>query len=824
MGNAIENAREKLKAGSHGLRIPIAVALVAFGLRVLLGASFAVEARSFFFYSAIVLAAGWSGLRGGLAATFVIVVLEAGYVFQLGGARLLFAPREVISLSFMVLGGGILSFLFMFVKDAFAEERAARAAVERSEERFRALAENISDRAIWFSECPRGSLTYISPAFEAIFATRVADLYADPCALTDRIQNEDRPLRVKMIATALEGKTGTCEYRLIRKDGTIRWIRERAFPTAVIAGHKSIRLAGVIEDVTGEKQSLEENRRINEELRASERKYRLVFAASPRPMWIFDRENLQIIDMNEAAVRHYGFTREEFLRLSLLDLRPPEEVPKLLKLLKEAREVEGPYKGLMKHRKKDGTVFDADVSASWIDYDGRPVGLVAVQDVTVILEVEHRLRQAKETADQAKWAAESSNQAKTRFLANMSHEIRTPLGAILGFAELMKDPNQTPSDRLDCIATILRNGEQLSRVINDILDLSKIESDRLVIERMAFNPLELLEEVTALLNLQAQEKGLELHVTSEGALPLKAMSDPTRLRQILINMIGNAIKFTARGRVEVRVQVASLATDAERVALRFLISDTGPGIPREQQDRLFQPFIQADSSTARIYGGTGLGLVLSLRLARALGGDLILQSSVPGKGSVFALTVDIGSREEITTLQSNSSDKRVSARELAASDLKFTAKFDESSGGNLQMKVLLVEDAPDNRVLISRFVKSTGAEIDCVDNGFDGVRSAMRGAYDLVLMDIQMPRMDGFEAVRTLRREGYRRPVVALTAHAMKGDREQCFAAGFDEHLIKPLSRAALVATLHHFAPSEESRAHARGGHDHRPAETQPYH
>lgn len=542
-----------------------------------------------------------------------------------------------------------------------------------------------------------------------------------------------------------------------------------------------------------------ESSRIARNLRVSEKKYRLIFSSSPQPMWIFDRKTLGIVDVNEAALRHYGYAREEFLKLNIIDLRPQEEVPNLMRHLRENmnnEEFGAPLQAVLKHRKKTGEIIDVEVAVSNIEYDGRLVALVVVKDITAMLRAETKLREAKEAADTAKLVAEAANQAKTRFLANMSHEIRTPLGAILGFAELMKDPAQTPNDRLDCISTILRNGELLSRVINDILDLSKIESERLEIERIACHPLELLGEVTALLNLQAQEKGLELNiVVSQGTLPKRVLTDPTRLRQILINMIGNAIKFTARGSVEVQIESRPKKDDPGRFVLEFLIRDTGSGISEEQQERLFQPFLQADTSTTRIYGGTGLGLVLSQRLARALGGDLSLQSSQPGQGSTFALTVDIGSQDELNALELK-----------AAHEVKVAHSESRVINGvfawtdPVDIKVLLVEDAPDNRVLVSRFIKAAGARVECVENGLEGVREALSGCYDLILMDIQMPRMDGFEAVRLLRREGYRKPIVALTAHAMKEDREQCLVAGFDDHLVKPLNRAALLATLRRFA------------------------
>lgn len=551
---------------------------------------------------------------------------------------------------------------------------------------------------------------------------------------------------------------------------------------------------------------LAESQRIAESLRISERKYRLVFSASPQPMWIFDRKTHKIVEVNDAAVRHYGYTRDEFLELEVEELCYRDDVDEFRRRLAENHAPDSVTSSssemALRQRKRSGAIINVEAYISDLDFDGRPAALMTCHDVTSILEAEARLREAKEAADRAKQAAEAANEAKSRFLANMSHEIRTPLGAILGFAELMKDQDQTASDRLDCITTILRNGEILSRVINDILDLSKIESDRLEVERIAFNPLEVLDEVTALLNLQAQEKGLELSVISQGPLPMRVLTDPTRLRQILLNIIGNAIKFTAKGKVEVRVRSFSKPDDPDRLALEFLVQDTGSGIAKEQRERLFQPFLQADTSTTRLYGGTGLGLVLSQRLARALGGDLFLKWSEPGQGSIFAIIIDIGSRQEISeigmktevNIGASASDHRVVHGATAWTD-------------PIDINVLLVEDAPDNRVLVSRFIKATGARVECVDNGLEGVMAALTGRYDLVLMDLQMPRMDGFEAVRLLRREGYQGPIVALTAHAMKSDREQCLNVGFDDHLVKPINRKALNETLRRYARNSAQRS-----------------
>ena len=392
------------------------------------------------------------------------------------------------------------------------------------------------------------------------------------------------------------------------------------------------------------------------------------------------------------------------------------------------------------------------------------------------LEESSRLEQLERLTAERE-IAETANRAKSNFLANMSHEIRTPLGAILGFAQLLNDPNQTVSDRKSCVDTILRNGTTLARVINEVLDLSKIESDRMEVERIDIDLHELLSDVTSLMNLQAQEKGLALDLVFDRNLPRQIVSDPTRLRQILFNIVGNAIKFTKRGKVT--LQVALKKTDPGAPNLFFSVTDTGAGLSTEEQQRLFQPFSQADSSTTRLHGGTGLGLYLSQKLARALGGDISIESSDVGVGTTFLISIlaDISSPR-------SAADRRASQNaELPLPKIE-------------NVRVLVIDDAPDNRTLVGRFLTAAGAIVSCAVSGLEGLDRLQDEVYDVVLLDIQMPGLDGFETLKQLRAMNYVRPVVALTAHAMKGDRERTLAAGFDDHLVKPVDRRLMLETV----------------------------
>ena len=368
--------------------------------------------------------------------------------------------------------------------------------------------------------------------------------------------------------------------------------------------------------------------------------------------------------------------------------------------------------------------------------------------------------------------AQEASQAKSAFLANMSHEIRTPLGAMLGFAELLNEEG-LQAEQKRFLATLSRNGQQLLRIVDEILDLSKVESDRIHIENVEFSLGGLVQEVISLLRLQAEEKNLGFHVNSLVGIPDRIVGDPNRLRQILINVIGNAIKFTLNGSVDVHFELHTRAAHPDKPVLEISVIDTGIGVAREQRDKLFQPFVQADNSMTRRFGGTGLGLFLSRRLARLMGGDVVLGPSQPLKGSQFIITVTVEVCESPTA--------KIPGLVIAGDA---TPDFDG--------KVLIVDDAPDNRLYLSRM----GFNAETAATGKEAVQMAMEKSYKVILMDVQMPEMDGFEAVHELRALNYQGPIVALTAHTMKGDRERCLEGGFDDYLGKPVDRDLLRQSL----------------------------
>ncbi|RYZ69609.1 MAG: PAS domain-containing hybrid sensor histidine kinase/response regulator, partial [Proteobacteria bacterium] len=432
----------------------------------------------------------------------------------------------------------------------------------------------------------------------------------------------------------------------------------------------------------------------------------------------------------------------------------------------------------------DGSSFWGKLLAATVNSEnGVTIGYsVVLQDVTKEKSAEEELKAMKSSA-------ETANKAKTAFLANISHEIRTPLGAVLGFAELMSQPRLKDEAKLDLFGKVKRNGEQLTTLINDLLDISKIEAGKIDIETIETDLETLLFDVVQLFAEKASEANVTLTNEVLGAVPKVIWTDPTRLRQIAINLIGNALKFTsAGGTVKVEVSLHQ-APQGQSIAIRVI--DNGRGMSEGEMGRLFMPFVQADVSTTREFGGTGLGLFLSKRLAKALGGDLSIESSFRGLGSTFIVHINPGPFDPANSFT------RI-ARPNSATALALTASEDLKG-----VKVLVVDDSADNRELIRTYLIKAGAEVTTEVNGDLGAKAALAEDYDVVLMDIQMPVLDGNQAMINLQQSGYTRPVIALTAHAMREEKHRSLNNGFTDYLTKPIDRKNLIQRIREILAGE---------------------
>jgi len=412
---------------------------------------------------------------------------------------------------------------------------------------------------------------------------------------------------------------------------------------------------------------------------------------------------------------------------------------------------------------------------------------MAVQTARRELHQEHLedlidLRTAELAAATA--SAEGANRAKSAFLANMSHEIRTPMTSIMGFADSLLESDQTPEERREALQTIRRSARHLLDLINDILDISRIEAGRMTIEQIPVDIAQIAADVASLMRPVAIAKKIDLQLTFGEQVPKTVLTDPLRVKQLLVNLVSNAVKFTDQGHV--RVHVSSETRD-DNCFVNFAVTDTGVGLTPQQLARLFQPFTQADESMTRRYGGTGLGLAISKRLAELLGGELSVES-LPGVGSAFRFSVHGGPVAELQMVQ-----------QLNESSLSTTDRADYLV--RLRGRILLAEDGLDNQKLLSQILRKAGAEVVVAENGRAALEAMIREEFHIVVMDMQMPEMDGYTATRQLRSMGFHLPIIALTAHAMSGDRQKCLDAGCSDYLTKPIAKSALLSAIARLMP-----------------------
>ena len=676
--------------------------------------------------------------------------------------------------------------LFAARASAELERSTTEESLRMSEVKYRELVEN--SNSIILRMDVQGRITFFNEFAEIYFGFKRDDIIGQNVIGTivpaEETTGRDLSELMQQLCEYPDDYTSN-ENENIRADGTRVWVSWTNKPLLDEKGNVT-ELLCVGNDVT--KRKLAEIK-----LRESEKQYRTLFESAGDAIFtisMVDREP-RIIECNSSALQLLRGTREQVMGNCIFDFYARMQPDGRLSVDTVTENIERTLASKPSHvervmRRCDGSIFEAEVRLSRIEADSKARLLAIVIDITERKRIEAEQAKARE-------AAEAANRAKSEFLANMSHEIRTPMTAILGFTDLLLDSATTP-ETIDAAKTVQRNGEHLLGIINNILDLSKIEAEKLETEIVACSPNELLRGVMELMTVPATAKGLTLNRRSTGHIPRTVKTDPTRLRQILINLVGNAIKFTETGHVTIEY---SLIHDEEgQSRLQFRVIDTGMGMDETQIARLFKPFSQADSSMAREFGGSGLGLAISKRLAGLLGGDVQVESS-PGKGSTFTLTVAVENVDEVSDAAHDDTvydDQPKPVREgVQPSEPKTPT--------TLSCRVLLAEDGPDNQRLISFMLRKAGADVTIAENGQVAVRCVQAAGecghpHDVILMDMQMPVLDGYDATRMLRSGGYRGPIIAITAHAMTEDRRKCLEAGCDDYVAKPIKRDALLEVV----------------------------
>ncbi|MBI1324613.1 response regulator [bacterium] len=514
------------------------------------------------------------------------------------------------------------------------------------------------------------------------------------------------------------------------------------------------------------------------------RLFELAVAQSLEPVLITEAEPIdtpgpRIVYANKSFTKVTGYSLEEVLGQTPRILQGPKSDRNELDRIRFALERWKPVRAELLNYRKNGEEFWVELVIFPVaDETGWFTHWVAVQrEITEKKMLEQGLKAAKDDAERA-------NRAKTRFLANMSHEIRTPLTAILGYAEILLDPDTEKPKHDENVKSIRRNGKHLLEIVGNVLDLSKIEAGKYQPLLVSESPFKIAHDVIEAQSVLASEKGLRLSTRSVGPIPVSCLIDAASVRQILMNLVSNAIKFTGQGgHVEVQVRAERSEVCENGNCTTFSVIDDGCGIDPNEIDRLFEAFEQADNTTSRKFGGAGLGLNICRRLVEILGGSIKVTSE-PGKGSRFDVTIPC--RMPPDDLAADAQEVAVVARATSA-----RKQIPQLTG-----RVLIVDDSADNRKIIGYFITPTGLAIDMAENGHQAIQKAFEKDYRAILLDMQMPEVDGYTAAAELRRLGYDRPIIALTAHALSEDRQRCLEVGCTDYLAKPLGMAELHAML----------------------------
>jgi PAS domain S-box-containing protein len=774
------------------------------------------------------------------------------------------------------------------LKTTLTEKEQIEERVAESERRLLAIIDTVSEGITLCDE--NGFFEVFNPRMEELsgYSRNEANDSPDFNKLLSPTEDEQQRMLSAQKELWIAGKTQELEITIRTKSGEKKILLTSS---SLVKYNNRKMVLSIYRDIT-------ERKKTDQAIQASAKRFRIFFENNPIPTWVFDLESCKFLEVNNAAIDHYGYSKEEFLAMNIMDLRPAEDTESLQEELEKIKMKES-NAAQSKHCLKNGTVIDVHLSWHNLDYDNHRAVLVVAQDITAPQRAHEELLQAKEVA-------EIANNVKNEFLANMSHEIRTPMNGIIGTISLLID-TQLSVEQQEYVETIRLSGDALLNVINDILDFSKIESNEIKLEEHPFRIETCIEETFDLFAIQADQKNIDLIYWIDEKVPQMVVVDATRFRQVLVNLVSNAIKFTEHG--EIYIEVSKASEKEDKIELLFSVRDTGIGIPSDRIHKLFRPFSQVDSSSTRKYSGSGLGLAICSRAVALLDGHIWVESK-PAEGSIFHFIINVSKhvkdsqeqnlcpplinktksalviddnkmcRQIIERLVAEWGFKVCSAAtiEEALSFIKDNKPFDivvaeqtqiDYSAMNLReeirkangktdvafiilasrakrgqivrtnneilqvvlkpvrhqvlyetlnaivkqikgvplssspngispekrsmlppMNILIAEDNTINQKLIVRILKILGEEVDIANNGLEALNAALKKKYDIVLMDIQMPEMDGYEATRRIRTEVSKTDqpiIIAMTANALQGDREKCLEAGMNDYMSKPI-------------------------------------
>ncbi len=660
------------------------------------------------------------------------------------------------------------------VNQDITERKSAQVALERSH-MLHQLAMKAAREAIWEWDMRTGVGTADDLWFE-LLGYRPGEIPLTVEGWKAVLYAEDRDFTTDQLNDYLEGRTAeyVCEHRVNVKTGNVHWHRSTAMIVERDAEGRPVRLIGTSMDITDRKIA---------ELKLITTLKRLTMATGAAQIgiwaWNFADDSLE---WDDRMFEIYGLDPHDFRNgikyETWLNAVHPDDKTKAVDELMATIGANEPLYREFRIVRPDGSVRHVQ-AASVVEFDGsgKAVQLIGInRDVTDQRDLEQSLRDAK-------IAAEAANLAKSQFLAQMSHEVRTPLTAVLGYADMISESGMSAEEISDAVSAIRRNGSHLLTILDDVLDLSKIEAGKMAFESIPASPWQIALDAATLLKIRADEKQVRLTTEPATNLPAACLMDPTRVRQVLVNLLSNSVKFTESGGA-IMIRVSALPD-----TLAFEVSDTGIGMTPEQLATIFEPFRQADTSTTRKFGGTGLGLTITSKLVEAMNGSVSARSE-PGRGSSFIVRLPL-------KIPANSAETAwISPRDSL--EFALTKQGTKAAPGILRLegRLLLADDSEDNRRVIVHLLKRHGLKADIAVNGIEAVSAARNADYDVILMDMQMPEMDGYQATRTLRDAGYVRPIIALTASTMSDDRKKAIDAGCSDFISKPVESRVFQETL----------------------------